>query len=161
MDSAQEVEEAFESALATGTISERDLFDESYEEIAGSNPKQFRSKFLRLCDRLLPPIQEAVLQFSPKVVFCAAVDRNGYLPTHNQKFSRPQGADPTWNAANCRSRRIFADRTGLAAAKNERRFLLQTYRRDMGNRFVIMKDLSCPIRVRDRHWGGLRLAYTF
>ncbi len=161
LDSAQEVEVAFEHALSTGAISESSLFDEHYGEIAGSNPKQFRSAFLRLCDRLLPPIQEPVLQFSPKIVFCVAVDRNGYLPTHNQKFSRPQGADPTWNAANCRNRRIFADRTGIAAAKNQRRFLLQTYRRDMGNRFVIMKDLSCPIRVRERHWGGLRIAYMF
>lgn len=103
-----------------------------------------------------------MLQFSDKVVFCAAVDRNGYLPTHNLKFSRPQGADPVWNAANSRNRRIFADRTGLAAGRNARRFLLQTYRRDMGGgRFVLMKDLSAPIRVQGRHWGGLRLAYQF
>jgi methyl-accepting chemotaxis protein len=90
------------------------------------------------------------------------VDRNGYLPTHNRKFSKPQGADPVWNAANCRNRRIFNDRTGLAAGRNTRRFLLQTYRRDMGGgNFVLMKDLSAPIFVRGRHWGGLRLGYRF
>ena len=47
-------------------------------------------------------------------VFCAAVDRNGYLPVHNAVFSKPQGSDPTWNNANCRNRRLFNDRTGLA-----------------------------------------------
>ena len=54
------------------------------------------------------------------------------------------------------------DRTGLAAGRNKKPFLLQTYRRDMGGGvFKMMKDLSAPIRVQGRHWGGLRLAYRF
>jgi len=50
----------------------------------------------------------------------------------------------------------------LSAGRNTRRFLLQTYRRDMGGgRFVLMKDLSAPIYVQGRHWGGLRMGYQF
>ena len=95
-----------------------------------------------------------------RIVFCVALDANGYLPTHNRQFSQPQGPDPLWNAANCRNRRIFNDRVGLAAGRNTNPFLLQTYRRDMGGgKFVLMKDVSAPITVRGRHWGGLRLAY--
>jgi methyl-accepting chemotaxis protein len=30
-----------------------------------------------------------------------------------------------------------------------------------GGNFAIMKDLSAPIFVKGRHWGGLRLAYRF
>jgi methyl-accepting chemotaxis protein len=30
-----------------------------------------------------------------------------------------------------------------------------------GSNFVLMKDLSAPIVVFGRHWGGLRLAYRF
>jgi methyl-accepting chemotaxis protein len=30
-----------------------------------------------------------------------------------------------------------------------------------GNTFVLMKDLSAPIRVGARHWGAVRLAYQF
>ena len=101
-----------------------------------------------------------MLELDPRVVFCAAVDRNAFLPTHNTKFSQKQGGDPAWNAANCRNRRIFGDRVGLAAARNRKPFLLQSYRRDMGGGvFVPMKDVSAPIMVRGRHWGGLRLAY--
>lgn len=152
----------FEQALARGELTAADLFDTQYVPIAGTNPEQVRTRFLDFTDRVLPELQEPMLSLSPKVVFCAAVDRNGYLPTHNLKFSRPQGADPVWNAANCRNRRIFDDRTGLAAARSTRRFLLQTYRRDMGGgRFVLMKDLSAPIVVGGRHWGGLRFAYQF
>lgn len=159
---AREISELFEDAVRTGSISVEDLFDDQYAPMAGTNPQQFMTRFLSLTDRLLPDVQERMLKLSPKVVFCAAVDRNGYLPTHNLKFSKPQGGDPVWNAANSRNRRIFNDRTGLAAGRNQRRFLLQTYRRDMGGgNFALMKDLSAPIKVDGRHWGGLRLAYQF
>ena len=67
-----------------------------------------------------------------------------------------------WNTANCRNRRIFNDRTGLASARNRKPFLLQTYRRDMGGgHFVLLKEVAAPIVVGGRHWGGLRLAYKF
>jgi methyl-accepting chemotaxis protein len=162
MQAAAEIARLFEDALAEGQLTEADLFDDKYQPIAGTNPQQYTTRFLSFTDRVLPPIQEPLLQFSSKVVFCAAVDRNGYLPTHNLKFSKPQGADPVWNAANCRNRRIFNDRTGLAAGRNTRKFLLQTYRRDMGGgKFVLMKDLSAPIFVNGRHWGGLRMGYQF
>jgi methyl-accepting chemotaxis protein len=96
----------------------------------------------------------------PRIVFCAALDRNGYLPTHNRVYSKPQGDDPVWNAANCRNHRIFNDRTGLGAGRNTRPFLLQTYRRDMGGgNFVLMKDVSAPIVVKGRHWGGFRVGF--
>jgi methyl-accepting chemotaxis protein len=64
-----------------------------------------------------------------------------------------------WNTANSRNRRIFNDRTGLGAGRNTQPFLVQTYRRDMGGgTFIIMKDISAPIFVNGRHWGGVRLA---
>jgi methyl-accepting chemotaxis protein len=162
LESARAIGVRLEQAVAAGQISLADLFDEQYLPVAGSNPLQHTTRFVGLTDRLLPELQEPVLEELPKVVFCAAVDRNGYLPTHNLKFSKPQGGDPVWNAANCRNRRIFADRTGLAAGRNQRPILLQTYRRDMGGgQFVLMKDLSAPIVVNGRHWGGLRIAYQF
>jgi methyl-accepting chemotaxis protein len=162
LEAAAEVARVFERAIDGGEITTAALFDEHYKPVPATDPQQVTTQFTAFTDRVLPAIQEPMLEFSDKVVFCAAVDRNGYLPTHNLKFSRPQGTDPAWNAAHCRNRRIFSDRTGLAAARNRRRFLLQTYRRDMGaGRFVLMKDLSAPIVVHGRHWGGLRFAYQF
>jgi methyl-accepting chemotaxis protein len=157
---AARIAEEFEDAIRRGDISEPDLFDRNYVPVPGTQPQQLLSKCLPLTDRLLPPIQEPLLEFDPKVVFCAAVHENGYLPTHNLKFSKPQGPDPVWNAANCRNRRIFDDRTGAGAGRNTRDFLLQTYRRDMGGGvFALMKDASAPIFVRGRHWGGFRMGY--
>lgn len=33
---------------------------------------------------------------------------------------------------------------------------MQTYKRDTGE---VMHDLSVPIRVNGRHWGGFRIGY--
>lgn len=159
---AQRISEIFDEAVDEGRIRIEDLFDTDYRPIPRSDPEQVMTRFTNLTDAVLPPILEEALELDPKVTFCAAVDRNGYLPTHNRKFSHPQGDDPVWNMAHCRNRRIFDDRVGLKAGRNKDPFLLQVYRRDMGGgEFVMMKDLSVPIFVKNRHWGGLRLAYRF
>ncbi|PYG34703.1 methyl-accepting chemotaxis protein [Pelagimonas varians] len=159
-DLAGQVAQAFENALQRGRVSMAQLFDESYRPIPGTNPEQVTTGFTKLADSLLPQIQEHIVATVPKVVFCAAVDRNGYLPTHNKKFSQPQSKDPIWNAGNCRNRRIFDDRVGLKAGQSQAPFLLQVYRRDMGGgNFVLMKDLSAPIKIQGRHWGGIRIGY--
>ena len=159
-DAALEVSVLFEKSIASGEISMADLFDEDYAPVQGTDPQQVTTSFTNFTDRKLPAIQEPLVKRHPRIVFCAAVDRNGYLPTHNKIYSQPQGDDPTWNAANCRNRRIFNDRTGAAAGRNTRKFLLQTYRRDMGNgQFVMMKDASAPITVCGRHWGGFRIGF--
>jgi methyl-accepting chemotaxis protein len=159
-DAAARIAALFEAALARGEISLTDLFDRDYKPVADTNPPQCMSRFTLFTDRVLPAIQEPVLALDERIVFGAAVDNNGYLPTHNRKFSQAQGKDPVWNAANCRNRRIFNDRTGLAAGRNTKPFLLQTYRRDMGGgTFALMKDVSAPIYLQGRHWGGFRIGY--
>ena len=159
-ETAARIAALFETAAERGDIALDDLFDRSYQPVAGTNPQQHLTRFTVFTDRVLPAIQEPLLALDPRVAFCAAVDENGYLPTHNRKFSQPQRGDPVWNAAHCRNRRIFNDRTGLAAGRNTKPFLLQTYRRDMGGgQFVMMKDASAPIYVRGRHWGGFRIGY--
>ncbi|WP_300057901.1 methyl-accepting chemotaxis protein [uncultured Roseobacter sp.] len=159
---ARELSQALEDAVDTGATSMSRLFDRTYRPIPGTNPEQVLAECTSIMDQVLPPLQEPVLDMDRRVVFCAAVDINGYLPTHNRKFSQPPGDDPVWNMAHCRNRRIFDDRVGLKAGRNTEPFLLQVYRRDMGGgEFKMMKDLSAPIFVKGQHWGGLRLAYTF
>lgn len=152
----------FAEAVEAGKIGLGALFSRDYRRIEGSNPEQFTAPFNALLDEVLPEIQEAMLDFDERVAFCAAVNHDGYLSTHNRKFSQTPGPDPDWNQAHCRNRRLFNDRVGLKAGRNTQPFLLQVYRRDMGGgEFVMMKDLSAPIFVDGRHWGGLRVGYKF
>ena len=161
-DAAAQIAKLLEDAVRTATISMADLFDAAYRPIAGTLPQQHTTRFVGLADRLFPQVQERVLASHSKIVFCIAVDRNGYVATHNKTYCHPQRGDLPWDTANSRYRRIFNDRTGLASARNQRPFLLQTYRRDMGGgQFVVMKEAAVPISVNGQHWGGLRLAFHF
>lgn len=155
------ISEMFEDAIANGVTSEAQLFDFDYRSIPGTEPEQFDANFTSVCDQLLPRIQEPLLKLDPRVVFCAAIDTNCYLPTHNKQYSQPQRRnDAAWNAANSRNRRFFKDRAGMTAARSTREFLMQTYERDMGAGVTVtLKEVDVPIWVHGRHWGGLRLAF--
>jgi methyl-accepting chemotaxis protein len=161
MEAGAALKKIFENGIDSGAISIEDMFDTNYVEIAGSNPVQYRTKILDWADRALPPFQEAFLAKDKRMAFCAMIDTNGYLPVHNKIYSHPQRpGDVTWNTANSRNRRIFNDPAGLAAGRNQRAYLIQSYARDMGNgNMVMMREIDVPIRVKGRHWGGFRTAY--
>lgn len=84
------------------------------------------------------------------------VDRNGYLPSHNKRYSKPLTGEHSVDLVGNRTKRIFNDRTGIRAARNKKPYLLQSYQRDTGE---FLKDLSAPIIINGRHWGGLRIGY--
>jgi methyl-accepting chemotaxis protein len=161
MEAGNALTAIFEQAVARGDVGIHDLFDTDYAEIAGTDPQQYRTRYLDWADRALPPFQEAFLAKDPRLAFCAMVDRNGFLPVHNRIYSHLQRpGDVAWNTANSRNRRIFNDPAGLAAAHNLRSYLVQSYARDMGNgNTVMMREIDVPIRVQGRHWGGFRTAY--
>ncbi len=161
MEAGNALTRMFEQAVARGEVKIDDLFDTDYVEIAGTNPQQYRTRYLDWADRALPLLQEAFLAKDPRLAFSAMVDRNGFLPVHNKIYSHPQRpGDVAWNTANSRNRRIFNDPAGLAAAHNLRPYLVQSYARDMGNgNTVMMREIDVPIRVHGRHWGGFRTAY--
>jgi methyl-accepting chemotaxis protein len=161
MEAGTVLTKIFEDAVASGAISVDDMFDAGYVEISGTNPLQHRTRILDWADRALPPFQEAFLVKDPRMAFCVMIDRNGYLPVHNKIYSHPQrSGDVAWNTANSRNRRIFNDAAGLAAGRNLRSYLIQSYARDMGNgKTVMMREIDVPVRVNGRHWGGFRTAY--
>jgi methyl-accepting chemotaxis protein len=161
MEAGSALTKIFEQAVARGEVRVDDLFDTEYAEIPGTNPQQYRTRYLDWADRALPPFQEAFLARDQRMAFCAMVDRNGFLPVHNKIYSHPQRpGDVAWNTANSRNRRIFNDPAGLAAGRNVRSYLIQSYARDMGNgNTVMMREIDVPIRVQGRHWGGFRTAY--
>ncbi|WP_269582685.1 methyl-accepting chemotaxis protein [Roseibium sp. Sym1] len=158
---AARIAAAMEDLIARRQLTIDDLFDTDYQPISGTNPQQVSTRALVHLEKILPDIQEDILGKGNGMAFCAAVDRNGYLPVHNLIYSKPQKPDdPAWNTANCRNKRIFDDRAGLSAARNTRPFVIQSYARDMGGGNIVwMKEIDAPIIVQGRHWGGFRTAY--
>jgi methyl-accepting chemotaxis protein len=153
---AKQLSRAFSDAVDRGQITLNDLFDESYAPIPNTKPQKFHTKFDGFCDKLLPAIQEPVLDANKDVTYAIACDRRGYVPTHNKRFCQPLTGDEKMDFVGNRTKRVFGDPVGKRCGDHELPFLLQTYRRDTGE---IMHDISAPVYVKGRHWGGVRIGY--
>lgn len=153
---ADEIVSQFDLLLTSGRLNIAQLFDTFYIPIPNTEPQKYRTQYDNLTDGILRPILDKYLQSESRFIFVVAVDTNGYLPTHNSKYSQPLTGDGDHDTKWNRTKRMFNDRTGLAAARNTEPYLLQRYSRDTGE---VMSDLSVPIFVRGRHWGALRIGY--
>lgn len=155
-DGARQMGMLLEQAIAGGQLSEADLFDDAYRPIPNTRPQKYSSRFDSLTDRVFPVLQERLLDSNPEVVYAIGTDQNGYVPTHNKRFSQPLTGDYDKDFVGNRSKRVFDDPVGKQCGKHEMPFLIQTYRRDTGE---IMHDISAPVYVNGRHWGGFRIGY--
>ncbi|RUO30392.1 methyl-accepting chemotaxis protein [Aliidiomarina soli] len=155
-EAAAAVGSCFEKAIANGELNESDVFSYDYKPIANTNPQKYQTPYDSYTDRHLPAIQEPILETLGNVLYAGAVDRKGYFPTHNKKFSKPLTGNYQTDLLNNRSKRIFDDRTGSRCGDHQHPLLLQTYKRDTGE---ILHDLSVPIYVHGKHWGGFRVGF--
>ena len=153
---SQKTTKQFEAAISQGILTEDDLFDYNYQPISGTNPTKYHTKFDAFTDEVLPSLQEPALAELESLIFVIATDINGYVPTHNLKYSDTLTGRYAVDLAKSRSKRIFNDHVGSRCGSHTEDLLLQTYKRDTGE---IMHDLSVPVYVNGRHWGGIRVGY--
>ena len=160
-DFAREVAAAMESAIETGIVAEEALFEADYTPVPESEPLQYLSPSLPVLEAILPPLLEKTLASDPRLVFAVPSDRNGYVPVHHVRTSQPQRSrDPAWNALHACNRRILDSRCGISASRSVRPFLVQLCDHDLGGgRSETLSEVNAPLRVRGRHWGGVRMAY--
>jgi len=151
-----DVVDQFNLLLTSGQLSVPQLFDTFYIPIPKTDPQKFKTQYDALSDGIVRPIVDKVLGYDRRLTFVVIVDVNGYLPTHNSRYSRPLTGNADENTKWNRTKRMFNDRTGLAAARNQKPYLLQRYSRDTGE---VMSDLSVPIIIQNRHWGAVRIGY--
>jgi methyl-accepting chemotaxis protein len=158
---ARRTTETIERWLAAREITPERLFSFLYYPVPNTDPPKFSTDYDKLSDREagggFVDIQESIYNRAPNVIiFTVTVDKNGYLPTHNKRYSMPLTGNLASDLVNNRTKRIFNDRTGLAAAQNTAPFLIQNYQRDTGE---TMADLSVPIVIQGKHWGAVRIGY--
>ncbi len=155
-EGASQIAARFEADIDENRITLEDLFDRNYQPVPNTRPAKFQTRFDRYTDQVLPGIQEPILARHDGLVFVIACTPQGYVPTHNKAFSQPMTGDVLVDTVHSRSKRKFDDRTGIRCGSHQQAVLLQTYTRDTGE---LMHDLSVPVMVKGRHWGGLRLGY--
>jgi methyl-accepting chemotaxis protein len=153
---ARTMEQLLQEGLVNGQLTEAELFDTNYVPIPNTEPQKYHTRFDSYTDRVVLKIEDEFLK-DPQVVFAVLVDQNGYLPTHNSKYTQPLTGDREKDKVGNRTKRLFNDEVGGSAARSTSEFLKQVYKRDTGER---MWDISAPVFVNGKHWGGFRIGFS-
>jgi len=151
-----QIQQLFEQSIQSGAMTEAKLFSREYRPIPNTNPQKYHSDFDDFTDKELPEIQEPILGSHDDILYVVAQDLNFYIPTYNNFGSLPLTGNYEKDLVNNRTKKIYNDRVGTGGSKNTKPFILQTYKRDMGD---AVHDLSVPIYVKGRHWGCLRVGF--
>lgn len=145
-----------EEAVDNGVFDVKEAFDTEYVMIPGFEPPKYHTKYDSYMDKAILSLQDEFLK-DDSVIYAVAVDKNGYLPTHNSRYQQPITGDKQKDLTGNRTKRIFSDEIGLKAAKNTQPAYQQIYHRDTGK---TMWDISTPIYVKGKHWGGFRVGFS-
>ncbi len=158
-ETCRQIKNAVERAIDEGELTIEDVFDSDYKVIEGSNPVQYTVRFNDSADKHIRPLLDRTLASDNRIIGSAIGDMNGYLPTHLTIRSHPQGPDPVWNDEHCRNRRILIDDTTRMALASDRPATLATYRMELGDKFIPVKNVFVPLLIKGRRWGNFELAY--
>jgi HAMP domain-containing protein len=156
---ARQFGDVLDGAIDSGSLTVSDVFDQNYVEIKGfdfAGKPKYHTRYDAFLDPIVLVFEDKFLD-SEDFVFAIGVDKNGYLPAHNSRFQKPLTGDPQKDLAGNRTKRKFDDPVGLAAAQNVEPGKLQVYKRDTGE---TMWDVSSPIYVKGKHWGGFRVGVS-
>jgi methyl-accepting chemotaxis protein len=156
MIAAKAVGKLFEEAIDNNALTAVTAFDTEYQTYGKFDPPKYHTKYDSYADKALLSLQDEMMK-NPSIVFAVTVDNNGYLPTHNSKYQQPITGDKEKDRVGNRTKRIFNDETGLAAAKNTQPGFIQIYKRDTGE---TMWDVSSPILVKGKQWGNFRIGLS-
>lgn len=128
------------------------VFDENYKPIPNTNPQKFTTAFSDAMKKELQHYVDKALKEIPGGVYSIPVDRKGYLPVHHAHVSKPMTGKYEVDLVQSRNMRFFySTQCDVRRVTNTAPMLFQTYMRDTGE---VMNDLSMPITVNGRHWGG-------
>lgn len=133
------------NALAAAGV---DMFDRNHREIPGTNPQKFdvayAKRFQQACQHLI----DEWAREQDGALYCLPLDNKGYVAIHRSELSHAPTGDPEVDLQKSRHMRFFQSRD----IPHMGRFKLQSYIRDTGE---VMFNLSVPIEVEGRYWGGL------
>lgn len=151
-----------ETALSDGTISEPAVFDDSYEQVANTNPPLFRTNLSDWADVHWRPIFEATGAGDDRVIASACTDMQGFIPTQISAYSREPTGDLAHDTKYCRNGRIILEAIDKRAKESRAPYMMAVYRQEGdGERYVVVRNIYVPLFIQGRRWGDFELAYSF
>jgi hypothetical protein len=139
-------------------INEKDVFDTNYVKIPGTDPGKYNTRYDKIFEKYIQRIQEEYLK-DPDLIFAVLMDKNGYVPTHNLKFSHPISGDKKKDLFYSRSKRIFSDNRAIKDVIDYRGpdTKKSLYKRDTGESIW---NIGAAVSVRGEHWGTFLLGVS-
>jgi methyl-accepting chemotaxis protein len=140
LNAAEEFRGMVLSDAAAGRIEMEDLFDERYLPLNGDRYENKASGYFRTS--VLPKLQ-AWSAAQGNIMYVVAMDRNGFMPTHVMPD---------------RAGHIMQDPVSQKGARTQN-LIGQAFRRPIEAGGQLVVDIACPISIKGRHWGCLRIGY--
>ena len=135
-----EFQKKLEDDVDAGRVRMEDLFDEKY--ISADDGKHTNRASAYFNREFLGKLKE-LSSADRKIIYVVAMDRKGFMPTH---------VNPA------RSGVIMKDAVSQRGAQTTK-LIGQAFRRPIEAGGQLVVDISCPITIRKKHWGCLRIGY--
>jgi hypothetical protein len=137
--------------LKNKILTEKDLFDTNYVKIKNTTPVKYHTKYDKFFDINMRNLEDKFL-LDKDLEYAVLIDRNGYVPTHNTKYSQPESSNKKQNLISNRSKRIFINYPGIKdIVKFKGKGTIKSfYQRDTGEKIW---NIASPIVINGKHWG--------
>ncbi len=149
---ARVMSEVMSFIVTADILTREDILDTNYVKIPGTNPQKYHTRYDRVFDQYIQEIQDEFLN-DPDVEYAVLIDKNGYIPTHNTKYSQKETGNYKRDLIYSRSKRNFANYPAIKQAliyKGPETVKL-LYKRDTGE---IMWNIGSPVWFQGKHWGA-------
>lgn len=152
MTGARATSEIMYLMVKKNMLTKEDVFDTNYIEIPGTNPKKYRTRYNAIFDKWIQEIQDQFL-LDTELEFAILMDKNGYVPIHNKKYSQPLTGNYARDVIYSRSKRNFYSYEGIKKileynGDNAHR---EHYNRDTGE---VLWNIGAPVRLYGTQWGS-------
>lgn len=145
-----------EEAIDNGALTMADAFDTNYVLFGNFDPPKYHTKYDAFADKTLLAMEDEFMK-NPNIVYAVAVDKNGFVASHNTMYTRQITGDKEQDAAWNRTKRLFNNPVEIKGANNMQEGLIQVYNRNTGE---TMWDVASPIIVKGKHWGNMRMGLS-
>ncbi len=156
IEKATQARDCFQKQIQEISDKGINVFDTNYQKVPGTEPQKYTTGFTHAFKTQMGPLFDEQKQNIPNTIFVLALDRNGYLPAHHSEVSQPMTGDQKQDLLFSRHMRIFQDLEMEIKRSHTEELLLQTNMRDTGE---VINDLSLPIYIDGKHWGGLIMGF--
>jgi methyl-accepting chemotaxis protein len=148
------------AALADGSLTEAQLFDDKYAELPGTNPQLYRNRFSDWADANWRPVLDRIKASDPNIVATVCDDRNGFLPTHLSDRSRAPTGEYSHDLQYCRNGRIIFNAIDKRIKNSDAAYSMAVYRYEGdGKQYRVVRLASVPILINGRRWGDYEISY--